>query len=605
MDRPDTGRWPMSPRFAFARPAGPAPSFPLLWRSLWPDLRPYAAGLAAALAASAAAPALEAAGIWVFKRVVDEVLVPHALARLPPLAAMLTVLVAADAAAGAVERLLAAWATERFLVALRTRVFRHLLALPLATLERRPAGDLMARLESDSGVVAGFLRAGACGAVADALRVVFFAGALLWLDLLLGIVALCVVPLFALAVRRFSRRIREAARDERRHIGGASAVAQEGLSAVALVQSFDRQDVVSGRFASEAEAGLRAHLAGTRLRAMLSPVLDLVDLAGGLAIVALGTWALSLDRLTLGGLLAFIAYLNKLYGPVRSLGSFASQIWPAAAAAERIHELLTERPASTGAAAGGRRRFRGAVTFEAVRFRHPGAQADTLRGLSFHLEPGRVLALVGRSGAGKTTIARLLLRLYEPTEGAILVDGVDVRDLPVPEVRAAVALVPQETVLFHASVRENIAFGRLDASDDEVRRAAAEAGADRFIRDLPAGYDTVIGERGMRLSGGQRQRIALARALVRQAPILILDEPTAGLDALSARRVLSSALRASSKRCVLVITHDVNAIGAADEILVLEAGEVVARGRHGDLSARPGLYASLRRATRVRAGGEG
>jgi len=595
----------MSSRFAFARPAGAAPAFPLLCRSLWPDLRPYAVGLGAALAASAVSPALEAAGVWVFKRVIDEVLVPHALARLPPLAAMLTALVAGDAAAGAVERLLAAWATERFLVALRTRVFRHLLALPLAALERRPAGDLMARLDSDSAVIASFLRAGACGALADALRVVVFAGALLWLDLPLGIAALCVVPLFAVAVRRFSRRIREAARDERRHIGGASAVAQEGLSAVALVQSFDREDVVSGRFASEAEAGLRAHLAGTRLRAMLSPVLDLVDLAGGLAVVALGTWALSLDRLTLGGLLAFIAYLNKLYGPVRALGSFASQIWPAAAAAERIHELLMERPASTGTAASGRHRFRGAITFQGVRFRQPGAPADTLRGLSFHLEPGRVLALVGRSGAGKTTVARLILRLYEPTEGAILLDGVDVRDLPVAEVRAALALVPQETVLFHATVRENIAFGRLDADDDAVRRAAAEAGAHRFIRDLPAGYDTVIGERGMRLSGGQRQRIALARALVREAPILILDEPTAGLDALSARRVLSAALRASSKRCVLVITHDLNTIRAADEILVLEAGAVVARGRHGDLAARPGLYASLRQAAQVRASGEG
>jgi ABC-type multidrug transport system fused ATPase/permease subunit len=345
---------------------------------------------------------------------------------------------------------------------------------------------------------------------------------------------------------------------------------------------------------------MRAHLAGTRLRAALSPLLDVVDLAGGLAMIALGTWALAHDRLTLGGLLAFLTYLGKLYGPVRALGSFAAQVWPAVAAAERLDELLSmpaaaERPKVRGV------RLRGGVAFEGVRFRYPGVPEDSLRGVSFRVRPGQVLAIVGPSGAGKSTITRLLLRLYEADAGCVTLDGVDVRDLPAEELRAAIAVVPQETVLFHASVRDNIAFGRPGATAADVRRAAVASGANRFIRALPAGYDTVVGERGVCLSGGQRQRIALARALVRDAPILVLDEPTTGLDGPAARRALARALSGGAGRSVLLITHDLEAARAASEILVLDAGSVIQRGTHADLTAVPGVFAALGRRPPLRA----
>jgi len=568
-----------------------------LLRGFWPDVRPFVLALGAAVGASVLSPVFETAGIWAFKRIVDEVLVPHDLAPLPGLALLLAGLVLGDAAAGVADRYLSAWTCESFLVSLRTRVLRHLLRLPLSTLESRPAGDLISRLEADSGAIGGFLVAGLGGALANVFRLLFFAGALLWLDLPLAAVALCAVPAFALTVRRFSRRIREAAREERRRIGGASAVAQEGLTAAALVQSFGREDAVCERFAVEARSAMRAHLAGTRLRALLSPLLDIVDLAGGLGVVALGTWALARGHLSLGGLLAFITYLGKLYGPARALGCVAGQAWSAAAAGERIQELLLEAPAPPDAPQRVRRHpppsIRGAITFENVCFRYPGSTVEALRGVSFHLEPGSVLAVIGPSGAGKSTIARLVLRLYEPTGGRILLDGEDVRGLPVEVVRAAVSLVPQETVLFHASVRENIAFGRPDATEVDLRRAAREASADGFVRRLPAGYETVLGERGMRLSGGQRQRIALARALVREAPVLLLDEPAAGLDAASARRVLHAAVRAAPSRATLLITHDLGAIDAVSEVLVLDAGQVVQRGSHRDLSRREGVFASL------------
>jgi ABC-type multidrug transport system fused ATPase/permease subunit len=560
---------------------------------------------AVALLASAASPLLETLGIWTFKRVVDEVLVPHSLRALGPLAAWLAAIAIGDAAAGAADRVLSAWAAEGFLASLRTRLFAQLVHLPPRTLDRRPLGDLLVRLDADADQIAGFVLAGLGGAVADVLRVLFFVAALLRLDVRLTVAALAAVPAFALALRRFSAPIREAARRERRHQGSAIALAQETLSAATLVQAFGREEHVCTRFAAEARAVMRAHLAGTRQRAVLAPLLDLVDLAGGLAVVALGTWAIANGRLTLGGVLAFLTFLAKLYRPVRALGGVAGRAWTAAAAAERILDVLAE-PRAVGAAAsaggaGGLRRVRGAVTFERVSFRYPDAPAAALHDVSFRLEPGCALGIVGRSGAGKSTLVRLLLRLEEPSEGRILLDGVDVRELPVDLVRAAIGYVPQEPTLFHASVHENIAFGRLDAGRDEIREAARRAGAAEFVEGLPRGYETVVGERGARLSGGQRQRIAVARALVRDPAILLLDEPLVGLDAVSARLVLASA-RPEPGRAVVLVTHDLGAVRDADEIVVLDQGRVVARGGYEELGARRGLLRHIARRPVAEAG---
>jgi ABC-type multidrug transport system fused ATPase/permease subunit len=300
--------------------------------------------------------------------------------------------------------------------------------------------------------------------------------------------------------------------------------------------------------------------------------------------------------MSLGALLAFMGYLTQLYSPIRGLGRLTNTIYSASAGAERIVEFLEERPSVVDPPRprplG---RARGSLSFQAVSFRYPGAEDDALRDVSFSVGPGEVVALVGASGAGKSTVAKLMLRLYDPVVGHVELDGVDLRSLRLADLRRNVALLLQETLVFDASVRENIAYGRPDATDAEVRAAARAADADAFIRALPDGYATRLGQRGRRLSGGQRQRVAIARALLRDAPVLVLDEPTTGLDAESSQRVLDPLRRLMAGRTTLVISHNLLTVRDADRIVVLEGGRVVETGSHDQLVRLDGAYARLYR----------
>ncbi|BDG05169.1 ABC transporter ATP-binding protein [Anaeromyxobacter oryzae] len=586
------------PRPRREEPASSAPT-PIrkLFRAFGRDLAPFRASIAALVVASMLSPALETAAVWLFKLVVDRVLVPRALAPLGWLALLLTCVAIADGAVAFADRLLSTSVSERFLLALRARVLRHVLGLSLDGLERRRLGDVLSRLTGDSASIESFLVSGLTAALADVLRVIFFATALFVIDWRLAAVALVALPLFALAVRRFTGRIREIAREARRRAGAVSAVAEESLSNAALVQAYGREQDEVDRFRREGLAGVAAQLSAARLRGLLAPLVDLIELAGGLAVIAIGTGELSAGRVTLGGLLVFVTYVGKLYQPVRGLGTFVTSAHSAAAAAERIVELLEQRPSvEDRPSARPLLGARGEVVFEDVSFRYPGAARDALSGVSFRVRPGELLAVVGASGSGKSTIVNLLLRFYEPTRGRILVDGHDLRDLTLRSLRDATALVLQETLLLHASIRENVAYGQPGADDAAIARAVHAADLDGVVAALPEGLDSTVGQRGRRLSGGERQRLALARALVRGAPILLLDEPTAALDAAAADRVLAPLQRAMSGRTTILVSHDISTIRSATTIVVLDGGRVVERGTHAALAARGGPYARLLRA---------
>jgi ABC-type multidrug transport system fused ATPase/permease subunit len=423
---------------------------------------------------------------------------------------------------------------------------------------------------------------GVASAFAAVLQILFFVGALFYLQWDLALVSLIVAPLFFVVARRFSGLIKRASREKRRRSGSLGAVAEQTLGNVALVQASSREGAELERYRREGEGVIAAELSSVRIRGVFSPLVDLIELAGILLVVYFGTRAIAGGGLTLGGMLVFIAYLTRLYGPVRDLSSLSNTVFKALAGAERVIELLDERPAVTdGPTRLGR--VRGAIEFEDVHFAYDGKPA--LRGVTLHAAPGERIALVGASGAGKTTIARLLLRWADPDSGAVRLDGLDLRDLELASLRRNVSVLLQETLVLHGSVRENIAYARPDATQAEIEAAARAARAHEFIDD----YDADLGERGRRLSGGQRQRIAIARALLADAPVLILDEPTTGLDA-----ELAASLRDLARdRTTLVISHDLLLTRDADLILVLEDGEVVERGRHDDLLAAGGRYARL------------
>jgi ATP-binding cassette, subfamily B, bacterial len=411
----------------------------------------------------------------------------------------------------------------------------------------------------------------------------------------LALAALAVTPAFWITTRRFSRTIKAASREKRRRIGAISAVAEESLGNVAVVQAYNRQVAESARFVEQARGAFVAEVRVTRLRGIFSGVVDIIEMVGVLAVIALGTMALSSGRLTLGGLTAFLAYLTQLYSPVRRLSRLANAVFAATASAERIAELLDQRPSLPEPVAAPRRtdRARGIVTLDEVSFAYPGTGEPVLRDVSIDVGEGETVALVGASGAGKSTVAKLLLRFYDPTAGCVRLDGRDLRAFRVADLRDQVALLLQETLIFDGTVRENIAYGRPEADDAAIRAAARSADADAFIRQMPDGYESRVGQRGRMLSGGQRQRIAIARAMIRDAPVLVLDEPTSSLDAASADRIIEPLRRLMAGRTTLVISHNLLTVREADQIVVLDHGRVAERGRHDELVALGGIYASL------------
>ena len=560
-----------------------APTVPLreVVRRFWPLVRPLRKPFAAGIALAALLPAVEAAEIWLFKLVVDDVLVAETLGPLAVYVPAMVGLALLGALLSFGDEYAGTWVGERFTLALRSRLFAHLQELEPDALDRRRHGDVLARLTGDVHAIETLLLEAVAEVVQAAARLLFFGAALFLLSWKLALASLVVVPVFAFAAHRFARLSRRAARERRRRSGSLSAVAEEALANAALVQSANAQDAELERFRRENRGAMEAELAGTRISGLFAPVIDLIELAGAVAIIVLGTWALAAGDLTIGGLLAFLAYLAQLYRPVRDLSRLGQRVFEASAGAERVIELLDIRPRvreRPGARA--LTRAHGRLELAGVTYRYPGAPEPAVAGLDLLVAPGRCVALVGASGAGKSTAAKLALRFADPDAGTVRLDGHDVRDLTLRSLRTHVALLLQDAPLFDASVRENVAYGRPDAGEAAIRAALADV-AGGLADELPDGLDTRAGQRGRALSGGQRRRVAMARAWLQDAPVLVLDEPSAGLDAEASRRLQEPLRRLMADRATLLITHDLELAAAADEVVVLEHGRVVDRGAPG------------------------
>ena len=588
---------------------------PSLWgtmRHLWPHVRRERAPLFGAFAALALGIGLRLLEPWPLKLVFDGVFavaVPvgggHPAITLRDhwdantiifLAALATVVFASlRALADYFNTIGFARVGSRVLTAMRNQLFRHLQRLSLAFHSEARSGDLILRVMSDVNV----LKEVAVTAMMPLLSASFvltgMVGVMLWMDWRLALVSLATLPVLARIAYRLSGQIREAASKQRKREGGLAAAAAESIGAIKIVQALSLEEKFAETFVSGSDKSQHEDLRVRRLSGKLERSVDvMIGISTGLVLLYGGNRVLS-GVLTPGDLLVFITYLKRAFNPIQDFAKYTARLAKAAAAGERVTNLLDRVPDVRDLAHAQRApAFRGAVQLERVSFCYKADQ-PVLKEINIEVRSGERVALVGSSGVGKSTLVSLQLRLYDPTEGSVLIDGKDIREYTLASVRQQISVVLQDSVLFAAPIWENIAYGAPVATRIEIEAAARLANADDFIQQMPQGYDTIVGERGTTLSGGQRQRIAIARAALRKSPILILDEPTTGLDETSQRLVMEALERLAEGRSTFVIAHDLALARIADQILYLYKGRIVERGNHEELMQLNGRYASLYR----------
>ena len=476
---------------------------------------------------------------------------------------------------------------------LRRTLYNHIQRMSLAEHDHARTGDLISRVTSDIGAVQDFINSALLGMIVNVLTLVGMIGVMLYVNWRFTLIALSVAPVLFALVYSFTRRIKKASRRVRKKESELVSAVQEVLTSVRVVKAFAREDFEVSRFESQSLENVETALEARSLKAKLAPIVDVMVSIGTCLVLGYGSRLALRGELSAGVLIVFLLYLGKMYKPMRELSKMTDSVSKATVGYERIQEVL-EIEAKVKDSPRARRapRFKGKTEFEHVTFAYDG-QPPVLKDVSFTIEAGQVAAIVGPSGTGKTTIISLIPRFYEPQSGTIKIDGKNICQYTLKSLREQISFVLQDTLLFHASVWDNIAYGKPDATPEQIVRAAKQANAHEFIEKMPEGYDTIVGERGATLSGGQRQRIAIARAVIRDTPILILDEPTTGLDSTSEQTVLEGLGRLMRGKTSIVVAHHLNSIRHADVVFVIKDSELVEQGTHDELMAAEGVYSEL------------
>src|SRR4051812_18586374 len=474
---------------------------------------------------------------------------------------------------------------------LRRTIYTHVQRLSLAYHDQQPTGDLISRVTVDIDSIQSFIVSGLLSILVDAMTLTGMIIVMFWVNWQFTLIALAVVPPLFFIVNTYTRRVKKASREVRKKEGRMVSLVSEVVSSIRVVKAFSREDFEVRRFEGESLEAVEAALAARSLKARLVPIVNIITAIGTCAVLWFGAQMAMSGNLAPGSLVVFVFYLGKMYKPMQDISKTIDAYSKAATGFDRIQEILRsddevhDQPGARKAP-----QFKGEVEFENVAFAYKEDE-PVLRDVSLHVEPGTMVALVGPTGAGKTTIINLIARFYDPTSGLIKIDGTDIRKFTQKSLRSQISFVLQDTVLFSGTIWDNIAYGCPDASHSQIVKAAEAANAMEFIDELPERFSTAVGERGVTLSGGQRQRIAIARALVRNTPILILDEPTSGLDAASEQLVCDALDRLMEGKTSIVIAHRLTTIRRANRIFVVENGVVAESGSHDELLQREdGIY---------------
>ena len=573
-------------------------------------IRPYRGWLAIVFAAMVVETAMSLAGPWPIKVIIDNVVGSHPLPHwlswlwdlpvakdkmgLALLAGLATVLIAAiGSAADYIDNYYTESVGQWVAHDLRVRVYDHLHRLSLTFYDHQQTGPLLSTITSDVATVQNFASSATLGILVDLLTIVMMLGLMFWLEWDFALIAIGVTPFLLLFVMRFKKSVKSVTHEVRKRQSDIVAVVQQGLESVRVVKAFARQDLEQGRMGDASRAQVDAALKARRVKSLLSPVVSIVIALCTAIVIWRGADRILAGAMTVGALTVFLAYLTKFFKPVQDLAKMTNSIAQAAVGLERIRKILdTDVVIPERIDAKPLPSCRGEITFENVAFGYD-PEAPVLKDVSFKITPGQLVGIVGTTGGGKSTVVSLIPRFYDPIGGRVLIDGVDLKELQLASLRSKIGYVLQDTVLFHGTVRENIGYGRPNASEEEIVAAAKLANAHDFITAMPHGYDTMVGDRGLTLSGGQRQRIGIARAIIRDTPILILDEPTAALDTESERLVIEGLERLMKGRTVITIAHRLSTIRDAHKIIVLKDGVVHEQGTHDELLKLNGVYAEL------------
>jgi ATP-binding cassette subfamily B protein len=556
-------------------------------------LRPHWKAMTLAMIGVGGAAATDILEPWPLKYVIDHLLDGNPFAVIN-IAVMAVAAIAVGAAASSyLQNYLTTTVGQQVMHDLRLVLYHHIHRLSLAEHDEKRTGDLISRVTSDIQTIQDFVTSALLGILTNTLTLVGIVGVMLYLNWRFTLVSLSIAPLLFIVIYVFTRRIKKASRDVRKKEGELLSIVQEVFSSIRVVKAFAREEYEQRRFEVQSLDNVETTLRARNIKMLLPPVVEIIVATGTCLMLWYGARLVLSGGLTAGSLVMFLLYLGKMYKPMKDLSKMTDAVSKAGVSLERIREVLDtegglrDRPRARKAG-----RFTGAIRFDHVSFAYRPDHV-ILDDVSFEIEPGQIAAFVGPTGGGKSTVINLVARFYDPVSGTVSIDGTDIREYTIKSVREQISFVLQETLLFHAPIWQNIAYGRPTATRADIIAAAVTANADEFITQMPEGYDTMVGERGVTLSGGQRQRIAIARAVIRDTRILVMDEPTSGLDSQSEQVVFEALGRLMEGKTSIVIAHHLATIRKADVILVVKDHAIAERGTHEALLASGGFYAEL------------